>query len=157
MKYDFYFILKTAIFFLTYWSCKKNGLIRKIRLNSKFRTPQPGWQTITIHILPNISKTKSNLTMKFGQLIKLIKRNIFLQKPWEKWGRETRSRPVFVSEKSLYEVKLSGLQFSFNIFRNFAYNKNKLHKVLDYLSKDMLNFDFLKKGSVNRFPTTFYK
>ena len=49
------------------------------------------------------------------------------------------------SEKSLYEVKLSGLQFSFNIFRNFPYNKNKLHKVLDYLSKDMLNFDFWKK------------
>ena len=30
-------------------------LIRKIRLNSKFMTSQPGLQTIAIHILPNIS------------------------------------------------------------------------------------------------------
>ena len=59
MKYDSYFILKTAIFFLTYWSCKRNGLIRKIRLNSEFGTTQPGWQTITIHILPNISQTEA--------------------------------------------------------------------------------------------------
>ena len=26
---------------------------------------QPGYQTITIHILPNISQSKSNKTMKF--------------------------------------------------------------------------------------------
>ena len=30
---------------------------------------QPGEQTITIHILPNISRNKGNQTMKFGQLI----------------------------------------------------------------------------------------
>ena len=35
-------------------------------------------------------------------------------------------------KKALYEVKLSGLQFSFNIVLNFAYIKNKLYKVLDY-------------------------
>ena len=27
-----------------------------------------------------------------------------------------------------------------------AYNKDKLHKTLDYWSKDMLNFDFFEKG-----------
>ena len=32
-------------------------------------TPQPGKQTIAIHILPNISRNKSSQTMKFGQLI----------------------------------------------------------------------------------------
>ena len=31
-------------------------------------TSQPGYQTITIHILPNISRSKDNLAMKFGQL-----------------------------------------------------------------------------------------
>ena len=36
----------------------KNGLIRKISLNSKFMMLQPGLQTFTIHILPNISHSK---------------------------------------------------------------------------------------------------
>ena len=43
-------------------------------------TSQPGLQTIATHILPNISQSKGNKTMKFGQLIEYIKRNIFLQK-----------------------------------------------------------------------------
>ena len=42
-------------------------------------TSQPGLQTIAIYILPNISQSKDNQTMKFGQLIKNNKRNIFLQ------------------------------------------------------------------------------
>ena len=42
----------------------KNGLIRKITLFSKFMTSQPGKQTIAIHILPNISRSKDNQTMK---------------------------------------------------------------------------------------------
>ena len=33
-----------------------------------------------IHILPNISQSKGNQTMKIGQLIEYNKRNIFLQK-----------------------------------------------------------------------------
>ena len=30
------------IFVLTFWPCRKNGLIRKIKLVSKFMTSQPG-------------------------------------------------------------------------------------------------------------------
>ena len=30
---------------------------------------QPGLQTITIHILPNIARSKDNQAMKFGQFI----------------------------------------------------------------------------------------
>ena len=41
-------------------------------------TSQPALKTIAIHILPNISQSKGNQTMKFGQLIK-HKRNIFFQ------------------------------------------------------------------------------
>ena len=41
-------------------------------------TSQPGSQTIAIPILPNISWSKSNQTMKFGQLLN-ITRQIFLQ------------------------------------------------------------------------------
>ena len=33
---------------------EKNGLIKKIRLISKFMTPQPVYQTTAIHILTNI-------------------------------------------------------------------------------------------------------
>ena len=43
-------------------------------------TSQRGLQTIAIHLLPNISQSKGNQTMKSGQLIEYIKRNIFLQK-----------------------------------------------------------------------------
>ena len=32
-------------------------------------TSQAGQQIITIHILPNISRSEGNQTMKFGQLI----------------------------------------------------------------------------------------
>ena len=45
---------------------------------------QPGLQTIAIHILLNISQSKGNQTMKFGQLIEYKKRNILLQKLWRK-------------------------------------------------------------------------
>ena len=65
---------------MTFWSCWKNGLIRKTSLTSKFMTSQPDLQAIAIHILPNISQSKSNHTMKFGQLIEYKKINIFLQK-----------------------------------------------------------------------------
>ena len=43
-------------------------------------TSQPGSQIIAIHILPDISQSKSNQTIKFGQLMEYNKRNIFLQK-----------------------------------------------------------------------------
>ena len=58
----------------------KNGLIRKISLISKFMMSQPGKQTISIHILTNISKSKSNQAMKFGQLIEYNMKTIFPEK-----------------------------------------------------------------------------
>ena len=48
---------------------KKKGLMRKARSNSKFMMSQPGQQTITIYILPNISRSKSNRAIKFGKVI----------------------------------------------------------------------------------------
>ena len=54
-----------------------NGWIKKMRLILIFMTLQPGEQTILIHILSNISKSKSNQTIKFGQLIECNMRNIF--------------------------------------------------------------------------------
>ena len=62
---------------MTFWSCRKNGSISKIRLVSIFMTSQPGYQTIAIHILPNISGSKGNQAIKFGHSIEYNMRNIF--------------------------------------------------------------------------------
>ena len=67
------------VFIITFWSCRKNGLISKIRVISKFLTSKPAQQTIGIHISSNISRSKSNQTMKIGQLIEYDKGNIFMQ------------------------------------------------------------------------------
>ena len=49
-------------------------------LISKFMTSQPGQQTITIHKLRNISRSKGNQILKFGQVIECNTRNNFLEK-----------------------------------------------------------------------------
>ena len=53
-------------------------------LISKFVTSQSGKQTIAMHILPNISRSKSNHTIKFFQSIEYNMRNIFLKKSYKK-------------------------------------------------------------------------
>ena len=50
------------------------------RLTSKFMMSQPGVETIVMQILPDISQSKGNQAVEFGQLIDYNKRNIFLQK-----------------------------------------------------------------------------
>ena len=52
---------------------------------------KPGKQTIVIHILPNISRSKGNKIVKFGQLIEYNMRNIYLEKSYTKCGGETIS------------------------------------------------------------------
>ena len=59
-------------------------------------TSQTGVQTITINILPDISKSKDNQTMKFGQLIEYNVRNIVLEKSCSNQGKETNSKALFV-------------------------------------------------------------
>ena len=77
------------IFVLAFRSCRKKDLIRKIRSVSEFITSQPGRPTIAIHILPNISRSKDNQTMKFDQLVEYNMGNIFLEKFYIKYGGET--------------------------------------------------------------------
>ena len=45
-----------------------------------------------MHILPNISISKGNQTMKFGQLIEYNMKNIFLEKSYINCGGETSLR-----------------------------------------------------------------
>ena len=63
---------------------EENGLIKKVTLISKFMLSQTGKQIIPIHILSNISRSKSNQAMKYGQLIQYNVRYIFLQKSCRK-------------------------------------------------------------------------
>ena len=45
-------------------------------------TSQPWKQKIALHIFSNISRSKDNQTMKFGQLIKCKIGNVFLEKSY---------------------------------------------------------------------------
>ena len=98
------FVLKIFEFCLYFLVVQQNGLIRKVRLISKFMTSQPGQQTIVIHILPYISRSKGNQTMKFDQLIYYNIRNIFLEKLYTKCGRESSPKPF--SEKFKLSIYL---------------------------------------------------
>ena len=62
---------------------------------------QPRKQTIAIHILPNISKSKGNQTTKLSQLKEYNMRNIFLERSYTKCDGETSLRPFskFFEEK----------------------------------------------------------
>ena len=66
-------------------------------------------ETIAMHILPNVSPSKDNQTMKFGQIIEY-------KNAENKIGRLVPDLFLF-SKKVLYEVKASGLQLSFNVIR----------------------------------------
>ena len=96
--------------FLITW---KSGLIRRIRLISKFVTSQPGKQTIAIHILFNISRSKGNQTMKWN-----IRKQIFSFKNHAENEAGTIVPYLFLFfEKALYEAKSSGVQLSQNLFQ----------------------------------------
>ena len=83
-------------FFLELLVISNNGLNRKkIWLISKFMTSQTDKQTIAIHILTSISRSKKKQGMKFGQLIKNSMRRIFLEKSYTKCGEGTIPRPFF--------------------------------------------------------------
>ena len=56
-------------------------------------TSQTGKQTIVIYVLPNIVRNKDNRAIKFGQLREYNMKNIFLEKPYTKFGGETSPRP----------------------------------------------------------------
>ena len=64
----------------------KNDFIRKMRLISKFMMPQTGKQTIAIHILPNIVRSKCYQAIRFGQLIEQNIRNNYIEKSYTKCG-----------------------------------------------------------------------
>ena len=80
-------------------------------------TSQHGLKTVAVHILPNISRSKSNQTIEFVQLIEYNKRLIFFKNHAEnEAGRIVPDLSLFF-KRVLYEIKASGLQLSFNIYQ----------------------------------------
>ena len=67
-------------------------------------TSQPVKQTIVLHILPNISRSKDNQAMKFVQLMEYNMRNIFLEKLLLKFRGETC--PIPLPKKSKLSISL---------------------------------------------------
>ena len=80
------------IFCLDFFFVCQNGFNKKIKLISNFMTSQPGQKTIVIHILPNISRSKGNQTMKFDPFIEYNMTNMFLEKSYAKYDEETSPR-----------------------------------------------------------------
>ena len=61
-------------------------------------------ETTAIHMLPIISKTKSNQEIKFDQLIEYNMKNIFVEKSYTKSAGEIILRPL--SKKSKLSIFL---------------------------------------------------
>ena len=97
MKNVFCFILKAPfVFVLTVLVTHENGLIKKLRLISKFITSSTAKEIITIPIWANISRSKANQTMK----------NIFLSKNHAKnEARKLLPNLFFLKKKALNEEK----------------------------------------------------
>ena len=65
-------------------------------------TSQLGKQTIAIHILPSISRSKDNQAMKYGQLIEYNMRNILLEKSYTKCGGGISPTPFSKNQNREY-------------------------------------------------------
>ena len=87
------------IFALTFWSCRKNDLIRKTRLISKFMTAQ---HTIIIHVEQYLAKRS----------LPVIREKFSFKNHAERLVPDY----FLFFKKALYEVKATDLQLSFNIF-----------------------------------------
>ena len=72
-------------------------------------TSQTGQGIITIHILPNIPRSKSNHAMKFGQLI------LFFRNYAENGAGKLVPDLFLFFDKALHEFKVSGLHLSLDI------------------------------------------
>ena len=105
MKNVFCFTLKALSVFKILNFCSdffdhaKNGWVRNLRLISNFLTSQTKKQIIGIYVLPNMSRSKSNQTLKFGELIEHNRKTFFFEKSCTKCDGETTLRPFLKKSK----------------------------------------------------------
>ena len=109
------FILKIFTFLSGLFNCVRKRLDKKGNVNFKIYDVTTAQKIIKGHLFPNISRTKDNQAMKFGQLIEYKVNNIFHLKSCNESGRETSSRSLFFI-KALSKIKASAQHFYFNIF-----------------------------------------
>ena len=76
---------------------------------------KPGQQTITMHILFNMSRRKGNQAMNFGQVIEHNKKIFFFKNHEENQAGKLVADIFLLFKRALCEVKASGLLLSFNI------------------------------------------
>ena len=130
-KYLYFFFFSDLLFCVDFLVVYKIGLIRKLRLISKFMISHTGQQ-----IMCNISKSKGNQTMKLGRLIEHNMRNIFLEKSYHKCGGEASS--IFFYKKSKLSVSLDRqsemLLISFYCMSKSKYIKTKVLTTCFYLA-----------------------
>ena len=80
-------------------------------------TSQTRQQIITIHKLSNISRSKGNEAMKFGQIVKYSARNVFFFKTHTKNEPGRLVSDLFLLfKRALHQIKAIGQHLSFNIF-----------------------------------------
>ena len=104
MKYTLYFMLKALfIFELFTFLCWYFGYLVK-RRDKKAMFNFKSYDVVTIHILPNISRSKGNQTTKFGQLIEYTMRNVFLEESWAKCREEASLRPFYKKSKLSFSL-----------------------------------------------------
>ena len=66
----------------------KNLLDKKAKVKIKIYGVTKRQKIITIYMLPNISRSKGNQTIKFGQIIEYNMKNIFFEKSGSNYGGE---------------------------------------------------------------------
>ena len=74
----------------------------------------------SVYVLPSISKSKDNQTIKFGQLVEYDLRNIFLKKSCKKWGKKISSSRLFFFLKKKGFIWASRSHNNFIIFLYLA-------------------------------------
>ena len=77
-------VLKQFTFSFCLFGHAEKWFDKKAMVNIKIYDITTREQVITIHILPTISISEGNQTMKFGQLIEHNMRNIFLENSYAK-------------------------------------------------------------------------
>ena len=135
------------------------GHVRKLKLISIMKSSAEK-QIITLHILPNISRSKCNQTMKFNQLIKYSMWNIFPGKTYAKCVGETS--PKTFSKTLKLSIPLDQqpeiLHWSLFLYIQFK-DYQKLLKLKRWLIAFTSDKAFLKskKRSGTSFPAWFLK
>ena len=132
--------------------------LRKARSISKFITTQRDKETITIRILPNISRSIDIQPMKFVQLIEYNMKKLFLEKLNTKCGREASPWPFY--KKSKLRISLdqqSEMLYSLFFFEwpSGGVPKYIKTKVLTICFDHIESFLKYEKRSWTSFPTSY--